>query len=103
MVLGMPLDVHAAAVQAYRSLPKAEIRKHRIEGLPAGSHFERVDVSERFRSASFGHRTTLLVTPERSGEFYVEIGRSTNDPGGLFGPFRLPGPGPSKGTPPRSP
>jgi hypothetical protein len=45
-----------------------------------------VDVSERMRSASFGHTTVLLVPPSAQ-EFYVEWGRSTNRPPAWFGPF----------------
>ena len=56
----------------------------------------RIDVSDRIRSISFGHSTTLLVpagvtghprNPSRARFFYVEYGVSTNAPGAIFGPF----------------
>jgi hypothetical protein len=63
---------------------------------PAHIEFARIDVSERMRSASFGHATTLLVPlPAQDGgssapaQFWVEYGRSTNSPARLFGPFPL--------------
>jgi hypothetical protein len=94
----LSLDAHGAtlaperrdaAIAAYRGLTGAEIEAHPIKALPSGLETVRVDVSARFRSASFGHSTTLLVPPT-GREFYVEYGRSTNKPGGLFGPFTLP-------------
>ena len=47
---------------------------------------EKIDVSPRVRSASFGHKTWLHIAPDGS-EFWVEFGKSTNKPGGLYGPF----------------
>ena len=86
----------AAIVRTYHSL--RDIEKHRIAALPTNARFERIDVSDRIRSASFGHSTTLLVpdgvtghptNPNRAREFYVEYGPSTNAPGGIFGPFKI--------------
>lgn len=88
----------AAIVHTYRSLQATEIEKHRIAALPTDAHFVRIDVSDKIRSASFGHTTTLLVpagvtghpeSPNRAHEFYVEYGASTNAPGGIFGPFKI--------------
>ena len=76
------------AVAAYRKLAAADIDKARVASLPGGLQTVRVDVSEKMRSASFGHTTALLV-PVKGNEFYVEYGRSTNKPGGLFGPFTI--------------
>ena len=47
---------------------------------------EKIDVSPRIRSASFGHKTWLHIAPDGS-EFWVEFGKSTNTPAGLYGPF----------------
>jgi hypothetical protein len=49
---------------------------------------EKIDVSPRLRSASFGHTTTLLVAHDGKS-YWVEYGRSTNRPGGTYGPFAV--------------
>jgi hypothetical protein len=89
----------AAVVHTYRLLrERGEIERHRIAALPINARFVRIDVSDRIRSVSFGHTTTLLVpagitgrpaNPNRARFFYVEYGASTNAPGGIFGPFLI--------------
>ncbi len=78
-----------SAVKAeYHKLPSAEIEKHvaTTDKPPKDAH--KIDVSARIRSASFGHRTWLLVAPDGK-RFWVEYGPSTNRPGGLYGPFTV--------------
>jgi hypothetical protein len=76
-----------AAVTAYHELKPNELETKKVETLPAGVQVvERIDVSDKIRSASFGHTTTLLVVAGGK-EFYVEYGKSTNKPAALFGPF----------------
>lgn len=84
---------------AYRALPSVEREKQKIAVLPAGVQFVKIDASDRIRSASFGHTTTLLVPagaagkpadPNQAREYYVEYGRSTNAPAVWFGPFPIP-------------
>src|SRR5205823_3435721 len=75
---------------AYQALGSAGVEAKPAAALPEGIAMERIDVSERMRSASFGHTTTLLV-PVSNGkvaphEFWVEYGKSTNQPARLFGP-----------------
>jgi hypothetical protein len=73
-------------VAAYHKLGKATVEKKPIATVPDANKLERIDVSERFRSASFGHKTTLLVAPDGK-TFYVEYDKSTNAPAKTFGPF----------------
>ncbi len=75
-----------AVLASWRALTPETVEARKLEALPQGLVFERIDVSEQIRSASFGHTTTLLVPPGGK-QFYVEYGRSTNRPGGFFGPF----------------
>ena len=87
-------NAQIAAVRAeYKKLSAAEVESHPVRALPEGQHFARIDVSERMRSASFGHRTTLVARLASDGgepvEFWVEYGKSTNHPARLFGPFPL--------------
>lgn len=77
-----------AAIAAYRRLTGDAIEARRIDALPAGLATVRVDVSPTHRSTSFGHTITLLVPPT-GNELYVEYGKSTNTPAGVFGPFAL--------------
>jgi hypothetical protein len=79
-------DEEKAVVAAYRKLSSQDIEQKRISALPPRVVLARIDINEKLRSASFGHRTTLLV-PVGGRVFYVEYGRSTNAPGGMFGPF----------------
>ena len=77
--------------KAYQALSQAEIAKQKVDALPQAT-FKRIDVSPRMRSASFGHKTWVLVPPQRAqggGEFYLEFGKSTNHPASYFGPFPL--------------
>jgi hypothetical protein len=75
-----------AVIAAYHALKAPEPESKKIEKLPEHEELTRIDVSPRLRSASFGHRTWLLVPPH-ARHFYVEFGRSTNTPAGYFGPF----------------
>jgi hypothetical protein len=86
-----------AVIAAYHALKAPEPESKKIEKLPEHEEFARIDVSPRLRSASFGHRTWLLVPPH-ARHFYVEFGRSTNTPAGLFGPFEVK-PATEKGAP----
>jgi hypothetical protein len=56
---------------------------------PASSKVERVDASQRIRSASFGHKTTLLVDKSQPAQYWVEYGKSTNTPAATYGPFTV--------------
>ena len=93
---GLGADQVEAVRAAYQSLGSAAVEARPVPALPAGVEFERIDVSEPMRSASFGHTTTLLV-PIPSGDagpafpqqFWVEYGKSTNQPARLFGPFPI--------------
>lgn len=73
----------AAAKASYQQL--TDTTEHVAKKKPP-KHAEKIDVSSRMRSASFGHKTWLHVAPDGS-EFWVEFGGSTNKPGGLYGPF----------------
>jgi hypothetical protein len=75
-----------AAKATYKNLPPAEVEAKKIDAPPADA--KRVDVSAKIRSASFGHKTWLLIAPDGT-RYWVEYGRSTNAPGALFGPFPL--------------
>jgi len=74
---------------AFKALKPEELSARKIDALPQVD-LRRIDASAKVRSASFGHKTTLLV-PSAAGkrEFYVEYGKSTNRPAQLFGPFSL--------------
>ncbi len=76
-----------AVKAAYRKLSSTEIETHAAT-TPPPKDAQRIDVSERIRSASFGHRTWLLVAPD-GARFWVEYGPSTNRPGGTYGPFTV--------------
>ncbi len=76
-----------AAQAAYHRLSGIEIEKHKASEPPP-KDAQRSDVSERIRSASFGHRTWLLVAPD-GARFWVQYGPSTNRPGGTYGPFAV--------------
>jgi hypothetical protein len=75
-----------AVIAAYHALKPPEPQSKKIEKLPEHEEFTRINVTERVRSASFGHATWLLVPPH-ARHFYVEFGKSTNTPAGFFGPF----------------
>ena len=88
-----------AVVRTYRELRQhREIERHRLAAFPIDQRFARIDVSERIRSISFGHTTTLLIpagitghptSPNHAQVFYVEYGASTNAPAAIFGPFQI--------------
>ncbi len=73
-----------AAVKAYRAMTPAQVEARLTETPPSGDGWEKIDVSEKIRSASFGHSTTLWV---KGATFFVEYGRSTNKSGRTMGPF----------------
>jgi hypothetical protein len=65
---------------AYKKLTAAEIDSHPVKQPPKDSR--KIDVSAKIRSASFGHKTWLIIAPDGK-EFWIENGPSTNKPGGL--------------------
>ncbi|HEY2744233.1 MAG TPA: hypothetical protein VGL86_06410 [Polyangia bacterium] len=69
---------------AYKKLTSAEIDSHPVKPPPKDA--KKIDVSARIRSASFGHKTWILIAPDGK-EFWIENGPSTNKPGGTYGPF----------------
>ncbi len=71
-------------IAAYHSLTSQEIEAKPAVAPPDADKLARIDVSAPVRSASFGHKTTLLVA---GTDFYVEYGPSTNRPKRLYGPF----------------
>jgi len=77
-----------AVKAAYQKLAGTEIEAHKAAGAPPPKDAQRIDVSARIRSASFGHKTYLLVTADGT-QFWVEYGPSTNRPGALYGPFAV--------------
>jgi hypothetical protein len=77
---------HADALAALHALTTEQLEAKPTAKPPTGKDWARVDASENVKSASFGHRTTLLVSVK---EFYVEYGKSTNAPAKTFGPFEL--------------
>lgn len=75
-----------AVIAAYHALKAPEPENKKIEKLPEHLELARIDVSPRIRSASFGHKTWLLV-PKKAQKYFIEYGRSTNTAAALFGPF----------------
>ncbi len=89
LVLLAQLGAAPVPVQkAYQKLTSAEIAAKKVKKDKPPKDAQRIDVSARIRSASFGHKTWLLVAPDGT-QFWVEYGRSTNRPGGTFGPFSV--------------
>ncbi len=87
IVLFAQLASAPAPVQAaYKKLTAAEIDGHKIQQPPKDA--TKVDISSKVRSASFGHKTWLIIAPDGK-QFWVEYGPSTNKPGGLYGPFTV--------------
>ena len=84
-------DLAASVRRAYGALPAAELLHKRLPHKPTSRRgFTEVDVSEKMRSASFGHTTSLLIPRTAAPSvFYVHHGRSTNAPEAYFGPFKL--------------
>ena len=93
---GTPAPATGAAQNAYRKLTAEQLSAKKIETPPKDA--QRIDVSERIRSTSFGHKTWLLVTPDGK-QFWVEYGASTNSKAALFGPFLVTATAPSGATP----
>ncbi|HEX8951777.1 MAG TPA: hypothetical protein VF945_08015 [Polyangia bacterium] len=88
VVLIAHLTAAPAPVQrAYQKLTAEELQAKRTTVKPP-KDARRIDVSSRIRSASFGHQTWLIVAHDGK-RFWVEYGRSTNSPPGLFGPFAV--------------
>jgi hypothetical protein len=88
-----------AAKATYGKLAPAEVEAKKLDVPPADA--QKIDVSSRIRSASFGHKTWLVLAPDGT-RFWIEWGKSTNRPGALFGPFPIAaghGP-PDAGAPP---
>ncbi len=81
-----PNSLKADAIAAFHALTPSAIEA-KAGAVPAGT-WQRIDVSEKNRSASFGHSTMLVVTSGAS-TFFIEYGRSTNSPAQTFGPFEL--------------
>ena len=73
-----------AVKTAYKELGDT-VEQHVAKDQPP-KDAEKIDISPRLRSASFGHKTWLVVTPDAQ-KFWVEYGKSTNKPGGMYGPF----------------
>jgi hypothetical protein len=82
-------ELKASALTAFHALTTEAIEAKAGASVPAGP-WQRIDVSEKIRSASFGHSTTLVVSG-KSSTFFIEYGRSTNSPAKTFGPFALSG------------
>jgi hypothetical protein len=83
----------SAVKDHYLTLGSTAIEAKPVAALPAETKVERVDASARIRSASFGHKTTLLVELPQGGtpkQYWVEYGKSTNHAAALYGPFTMP-------------
>jgi hypothetical protein len=90
----LPPEQEAAVRAAYEKLGSAGVESKPAATLPKRMRFHRIDVSEHMRSASFGHKTMLIVPVQRADggavaptQFWVEYGASTNNAARLFGPF----------------
>mgnify|MGYP001550886269 CR=1 FL=1 len=104
IVLIAQLSAAPAPVQhAYQKLAPAELQAKKTTAKPP-KDAQKIDVSARIRSASFGHKTWLWVAKDGK-EFWVEYGRSTNRPAALYGPFTVedPATGPATAPPPPPP
>jgi hypothetical protein len=84
----------AAVKDHYNTHGTAGTEAKSPDSIPAGVAVQRIDVSLRIRSASFGHATILIVELPKAGQpptrYWVEYGRSTNTPAALYGPFTIP-------------
>lgn len=72
--------------KAYQKLTPAELEAKKIVEPPKDA--TRIDVSAKIRSASFGHKTWLIIAPGGK-QFWIEYGPSTNSKAALFGPFSV--------------
>jgi len=89
VVMAQLSSAQIADVKAsYQKLAPAEVEAKKLDAPPADA--EKIDVSTRIRSTSFGHKTWLVVSPDGT-RFWIEWGKSTNRPGALFGPFPIVG------------
>ena len=86
VILAQLASAPAPVQKAYQKLSSAELESHKTKLPPKDA--KKIDVSSKIRSASFGHKTWLIVSPDGK-EFWVEYGASTNKPGGLYGPFAV--------------
>ena len=84
VVIAQLASAPAPVQAAYKKLTSAEIDSHPVKQPPKDA--KKIDISSRIRSASFGHRTWLIIAPDGK-EFWIENGPSTNKAGGLYGPF----------------
>ena len=73
--------------RAYQKLTSQQIEAKRTTAKPP-TDARKLDVSAKIRSASFGHKTWLIIAPDGK-QFWVEYGRSTNTKAGMFGPFSV--------------
>jgi hypothetical protein len=105
-LIGLALFSAAAAAQElspaqvsavknhYSTLGSTAVEAKPVDALPPDAKVTRVDISPHIRSASFGHKTTLLIAVPPQGEtakqYWVEYGKSTNHPAALYGPFTIP-------------
>ena len=82
------LSAAPAPVQrAYQKLTAQELEAKKTTAKPP-KDAQKIDVSAKIRSASFGHKTWLLIS-KNGKEFWVEYGRSTNTKAALYGPFSV--------------
>ncbi|HXU70914.1 MAG TPA: hypothetical protein VN947_16385 [Polyangia bacterium] len=96
VILAQLASAPAPVQKAYQKLTSAEVEAKKLVEPPKDA--TKIDVSSKIRSASFGHKTWLIVAPGGK-EFWIEYGPSTNKPGALFGPFTVE---PTAGTTPPS-
>jgi 3-methyladenine DNA glycosylase/8-oxoguanine DNA glycosylase len=79
-------DQISAVKEHYLALGSTAIEA-KPSAAPDAAKVTRVDASQKIRSASFGHRTTLLVDVAQPTHYWVEYGKSTNTPAAVYGPF----------------
>lgn len=99
IVLVAQLAAAPAPVQrAYQKLTPAQMEAKKTTAAPP-KDAQRIDVSAKIRSASFGHKTWLWVAKDGK-QFWVEYGRSTNTPAAMYGPFAVDDPAATPPPPP---
>jgi soluble cytochrome b562 len=79
-----------AAKASYHQMAATDVEAHKAADKPP-KNAHKVDVSPRMKSASFGHKTWLVITAD-GAQFWVEYGKSTNAPAALYGPFAVTAP-----------
>jgi hypothetical protein len=82
-------DQISAVKDHYLTLGSEAIEAKPAAAPPESAKVERVDASQRIRSASFGHKTTLLIDKSQPAQYWVEYGKSTNTPAATYGPFTV--------------